>query len=249
MTFPLVTAHTGCMGKLDNTIDSALAGIAFGADIVEDDIRVTRDGIPVLFHDEFVLLKDGTRIRISSSTYDELRHLDIVPAHAESSVSIRIGTLDELLATVQSAGCRVNLDIKVNEAIARSADAVRKYGLEQRAFLSGCDANRALVAKAVAPWLPRLLNADAELFRTLPSSEAVKRTIDTAMAASCFGINIQQLYVQEELLASANECGLLIYVWTVDETDQMAALADRGVHSITTRRVDLAMRLKSVVED
>ncbi|MGO4545352.1 glycerophosphodiester phosphodiesterase [Paenibacillus sp. 2TAB23] len=247
MTFPLITAHTGCMGEPDNSAGSALAGIALGADIVEDDIRVTLDGVPVLFHDEFVSLKDGNRIGISSSTYDELRHLEIIPAHPRNSKTIRLAALDELLAIVRGAGCQVNLDIKVDEAIAPAAAAVRKFGLEERAFLSGCGANRALLAKAEAPWLPRLLNADADLFDALAYSEAVKRTMDAAMAAACFGINIQHRHVQEELLASASDCGLLIYAWTVDDSDQIAALAASGVRSITTRRVDLAMGLKSYV--
>lgn len=232
MIFPLITAHT------DNTTGSALAGIALGADIVEDDIRITRDGVPVLFHDEFVSLKDGTRLGISLSTYEELCQLEIIPAHARSGETIRLGTLDELLAIVRDAGCRVNLDIKVSEAIAPTAAAVRNYGLEERAFLSGCGANWALLAKAVAPWLPRLLNVDAELFLTLAYS-------DSAMAASCFGINIPHGLVREELLASASDCGLLIYAWTVDDPNLMDALAAMGVRSITTRRVDQAMRLKT----
>ncbi|CAM4481466.1 glycerophosphoryl diester phosphodiesterase [Paenibacillus endophyticus] len=245
MAFPLITAHTGCMGEPDNTAGSALAGIALGADIVEDDIRITRDGVPVLFHDEWVSLKDGNRMGISLSTYDELRHLDIIPAHAAGSQTIRLAALDELLAIVRSAGCHVNLDIKVDEAIAPTAAAVRKFGLEKRAFLSGCGANRALLARAEAPWLPRLLNADADLFDAVAYSEAVKRTIEDAVAAACFGINIQHRHVREELLASASDCGLFIYTWTVNESEQIAALAASGVRSITTRRVDLAMGLKT----
>ncbi|MDQ6419407.1 glycerophosphodiester phosphodiesterase [Paenibacillus sp. LHD-117] len=244
MAFPLITAHTGCMGEPDNTAGSARAGIALGADIVEDDIRVTRDGVPVLFHDEIVTLKDGTQLGISSSSYEELRRVDMIPAHASSSETIRLGTLDELLAIVRDAGRRVNLDIKVNEAIAPAAAAVRKYGLEDQAFLSGCGADRVLLAEAEAPWLPRLLNADAEWFLTLTYSEAMKRTIEAAKAASCFGINIHHRLVRKELVASAGDCGLPIYAWTVDEPDQMAALAAMGVRSVTTRRVDLAMELK-----
>jgi glycerophosphoryl diester phosphodiesterase len=233
------------MGKPDNTASSALAGIALGADIVEDDIRVTRDGVPVLFHDELVSLKDGSKLGISSSTYEELCQLEIIPAHARGEETIRLVTLDELLVIVRDAGCRVNLDIKVNEAIAPAAAAVRKYGLEERAFLSGCGADRALLAAVEAPWLPRLLNADAELFLAMAYPEAVKRTVDAAMAASCFGINIHHRLIREELLASAGDCGLPIYAWTVDEPDLMAALAAMGVRSVTTRRVDLAMGLKT----
>lgn len=46
-----VTAHTGCEGTADNTIESINAGVAAGADIVEIDLHFLPDGTPVLKHD------------------------------------------------------------------------------------------------------------------------------------------------------------------------------------------------------
>lgn len=47
-----ITAHTGCMGTKDNSIEAMRAGITNGADIVEFDVHFTEDGTPVLAHDE-----------------------------------------------------------------------------------------------------------------------------------------------------------------------------------------------------
>ncbi len=47
-----ITAHTGCMGTEDNSIEAMRAGVANGADIIEFDVHFTEDGVPVLAHDE-----------------------------------------------------------------------------------------------------------------------------------------------------------------------------------------------------
>lgn len=47
-----VTAHTGCMGTEDNSVQAMKAGVANGADIIEFDVHFTEDGNPVLAHDE-----------------------------------------------------------------------------------------------------------------------------------------------------------------------------------------------------
>lgn len=47
-----ITAHTGCMGTADNSVESMRAGVANGANIIEFDVNFTEDGTPVLAHDE-----------------------------------------------------------------------------------------------------------------------------------------------------------------------------------------------------
>ncbi len=47
-----ITAHTGCMGTDDNSIEAMRAGVANGADIIEFDVHFKEDGTPVLSHDE-----------------------------------------------------------------------------------------------------------------------------------------------------------------------------------------------------
>ena len=46
-----VTAHSGCMGLADNSLEAMEAGIEAGAQIVEFDLNYTSDGAPVLSHD------------------------------------------------------------------------------------------------------------------------------------------------------------------------------------------------------
>lgn len=70
-----VTAHTGCMNTPENSIESIIAGISAGADIVEADIRFDKDGIPVLSHDS--VKKNGTYATLSEAFDVLVKHPDI----------------------------------------------------------------------------------------------------------------------------------------------------------------------------
>jgi len=91
--FPLITAHSGCMNKPDNTLVSTEIGLNLGADVVEDDIRVTRDGILVLAHDDRIHLQDGTRYSIAKMNYRELVEMDIQTRQGASASTIRLATV------------------------------------------------------------------------------------------------------------------------------------------------------------
>lgn len=45
MKRPLITAHSGCMGTAPNSLQSVAAGLRAGAEVIEVDVRMTRDGV------------------------------------------------------------------------------------------------------------------------------------------------------------------------------------------------------------
>jgi glycerophosphoryl diester phosphodiesterase len=243
-TFPLITAHTGCMNKPDNTLASAEIGLKQGADVVEDDIRITRDGILVLAHDDRIHLPDGTAYSISEKTYIELCELDIRTQPGVGAETIRLATLESLLLLMKATSKIANLDLKVDECIKPVSDLVQKYDMLDQVILSGCESERAMRVKQVNPKLRKLLNADSQLFLTLDYKEAVEITCREALAADCFGINIHYRLVNPELIETAKHKNLPILVWTVNEAAEMKDMAEMGVHSITTRNVEALVDLK-----
>lgn len=242
--FPLITAHSGCMNTLDNTLLSVETGLRHGADVVEEDVRVTRDGVPVLAHDDEWRTTEGRNCRISQLTYAELSALTIAVEHNGKAETMRLCRLEDILPAVRDSGKTVNLDVKVDESIEPVASLVRKYGLHERAFLSGCERERALLAQRTHPELSKLLNADTNLFMSLPYEEAAAQTCRDALAASCGGININYRLVQPELIDYAASEGLPLYVWTVNDEHLMEQFVELGVRSITTRNVEALAQLK-----
>jgi glycerophosphoryl diester phosphodiesterase len=242
--FPLITAHSGCMNKPDNTLISAEIGLKLGADIIEDDILITRDGILVLAHDDEIHLQDGTMYSISKMTYSELSELDIQARQGSDPATIRLATMESFLQLIKSTGKIANLDLKADECIKPVSDLVEKYDMLDQVILSGCESDWAMKANLINPKLRKLLNANIPLFLTLDYEEAVEITCKDALAANCMGINIEYRLVKAELLETARNKNLPILVWTVNEEDQMERMAEMGVHSITTRNVQTLIDLK-----
>ncbi|MFC4808742.1 glycerophosphodiester phosphodiesterase [Paenibacillus sp. GCM10023250] len=246
--FPLVTAHAGCMGIAPHTLRSVRAGLDLGADVVEEDIRVTKDGIAVLAHDDELPTADGPVASIAEMTYAELSGLLLLAdqggREGGERETFRLLKLEDILPLVQASGKSINLDLKVDEAIEPAAALVRKFGLEDRAFYSGCQRDRALLARTLEPELRRMLNADVELFKTLPYDEAMAITREDALAAGCSGINVYHGIATKAFVDYAAERGLPVYVWTVEDEALMRRYADWGVGSITSRDVETLLRAK-----
>ncbi|WP_192702209.1 glycerophosphodiester phosphodiesterase family protein [Paenibacillus sp. OAS669] len=66
------------MGTIDNTIEPVVTGIRLGVDVIEEDIRVTRDGVPILAHDDHLPSVDGTWHSLSEMTYEEILHYPLL---------------------------------------------------------------------------------------------------------------------------------------------------------------------------
>lgn len=223
--FPLITAHTGCMSHPDHSFESLQAALRLGVDIYEDDIRSTRDGIPVLAHDEDITLADGSCGSLANMTLKELNTARLAP----------VPTLQDVLEQIRVAGKIMNLDIKTDSALEPVSTLIERMGMTEMVFLSGCEYETALQAGRYAPSIRRLLNVRMQSFGSLSYDEAVFQACANAREAGCFGINVPYQVVQPELMEAVLRSGLAIYVWTVTEADDMRRLAQLGVDSITTR--------------
>ena len=91
----------------ENTILSLIKAIEFGANGVETDVRLTKDGIPVLLHDDNLCNFAGVDVKLKDITLKELRTF--------SYQGLNVPTLEEFLKSVPSGKC-LNIEIKEYEA-------------------------------------------------------------------------------------------------------------------------------------
>ena len=107
--YPLVVAHRGASAELpENTLDAFRGALEAGADVVETDVRLTSDGVPVVMHDAHVSrVTDGQGL-IHEMTLAEVKRLD---ASGGRGPRAEVPTLAEVLELVKGrAG--INLEIK-----------------------------------------------------------------------------------------------------------------------------------------
>ncbi|WP_074034406.1 glycerophosphodiester phosphodiesterase [Exiguobacterium sp. AT1b] len=115
-------AHRGVMAlQPENTMSAFRLALDAGADGIETDVHLTKDGELVLIHDESLeRTTDGSGL-VSSYTLDELRRFN---AGVRSSQQEVIPTLQELLELVRGESIRLNLEVKT--------DVLRYVGIESR---------------------------------------------------------------------------------------------------------------------
>ncbi|MEW9082484.1 glycerophosphodiester phosphodiesterase [Caldanaerobacter subterraneus] len=100
MRIPFVTAHSGCMDTKMNSIEYLIKAIKLGVDIIEVDVSITKDKIPVLYHDEYVDIK-GEKKRVKDLTYEELK---------QNLINLLL--LEEAFDYISSEEVLLNIDIK-----------------------------------------------------------------------------------------------------------------------------------------
>jgi glycerophosphoryl diester phosphodiesterase len=224
---PLVIAHRGASGHLsENTLPAYELAVEQRADMIEIDLHRTRDGATVVAHDE-ELSALGGKGEIATATLAEVRALD-------AGGGERVPTLDEVL---DRFGERIpfNLELKrasraTYEGLERAVvDAVRQRGLLKRTLFSSFSDPVLQRLRALAP--------EARLAR-LFSLRDPERPLERARAVGAEAINPWRGLVQPELIEAAHAEGLAVYVFTVNEEEEMRSLLDLGVDGIFTNFPD-----------
>jgi glycerophosphoryl diester phosphodiesterase len=220
---PLVIAHRGAWGRAaptgaaENTLEAFETAIALGADMIELDVRRTRDGELIAYHDARV-----KAVPTRSLPYAALR--------AKGSPS-RPPRLADVLALAKG---RIALDLELKERgyVAEVVALVRPFGLEHCVVTSFLD-DVVLEAKTLAP----------EMRTGLLVAAGASRALATRMSASkadCIGLH--RRVADPSTLAKAATAGIPCLVWTVNASAALDAyLANAAVEGVITDRPALAL--------
>ncbi len=128
----LVIAHRGdSLHYPENTLASIRLAFDRGADPVEVDVRLTRDGVPVIFHDEFLDRTTNGTGPMVALTLRQLKMLDAGDWKAPRFRGERVPTLEEALRVAQGRG-QLYLDLKVDDLAIPVAQALARVGVDQR---------------------------------------------------------------------------------------------------------------------
>ena len=128
-------AHRGASAYApENTMAAFRLGVAMGANGIETDIRRTRDGVPVLFHDESLLRLTGTDRKIVDLTWAELSSVRI--ASPDGTVTDAVPRLTEFLEYVKDLPVALALEIKAEGMEAAVRQAINEYGVADRCVVT-----------------------------------------------------------------------------------------------------------------
>jgi glycerophosphoryl diester phosphodiesterase len=234
---PLAFAHRGGgREKPENTLAAFAHAVGLGFRYVETDVRVTRDGVAVTFHDETLERTTDGRGRVASHSWDELRRVKVAGREP-------VARLDDLLGSWPDL--RVNLDPKSAATVGPLAEAVRRTGAIDRVCIgSFSDARLRRLRRELGPRLCTSLGP-LGVARLRLASLGMPGGGFTAGAAQVKSHHMGMPYVDRPLLKAARRHGLDVHVWTVDEPDHMESLLELGVDGLMSGRPSV---LKAVLQ-
>lgn len=141
MNRPYVWAHRGADKYApENTLPAFAMAAEMGADGVELDVQLTKDGHVVVCHDERLERISNGKGWLKAFTLEELKSLDF-SCGQEGYAGVQIATLEEVLDLLQDTGMQVNIELKTQVVPyigleKKCIDLVRKKGYEDRVIFS-----------------------------------------------------------------------------------------------------------------
>ncbi len=153
-------AHRGASGDHpENTMLAFRAALDAGCEGIEMDVQLTRDGVPVIIHDEAIdRTGDGTGL-VRNLTYEELCKVDFAYKWKGEVPFQKIPTLREYCELVKDKPIVTNIELKTGVyeypgIEAKVLELVKEYGLEDRVIFSSFNHHSVLRMKELAPHLP-----------------------------------------------------------------------------------------------
>lgn len=244
---PLLCGHRGTGETApgnpfpENTLSSILRAIDEGAEMVEFDVLLSADGVPVLMHDDTVdRTTDGTGC-VSALSLRQLRELDVGVGSGQQGV--RIDTLAEVLAAVSIP---LNVEVKVADAPCPVQDR-RAYARSvlgvlaadpahgRRLLVSSFDIDLLIAMRELAPetelgWLWDKLPPPSD-GDVAARDEALLRR---AKAEGFVAVHPNHEDITAAFVDSAADAGLEVNTWTVNAEHRMRELLPLGLGAIIT---------------
>ncbi|MER6747511.1 MULTISPECIES: glycerophosphodiester phosphodiesterase [Streptomyces] len=219
-------AHRGDPYRVrENTLASLRSALRRGADAVEIDVRLTRDGVPVLLHDATLKRLWEHDRPLAALSWEEVRGV----------TDGGVPSLSDALAATE--GSRVMIDLPGGpdvRAVRRVVDAVRGQGAQDRVHY--CAGAHAMLAVRAA-------DPAAEIALTWTSLAPPRAGLLEAVRPRW--LNYRFGLVDRDLADRVHRGGHLLSVWTPDTRRSLRRLLALGADSITTNRVDLLHALRA----
>jgi glycerophosphoryl diester phosphodiesterase len=242
---PLVIAHRGgALESTENTIGAFQRAAKIGADGIETDLRLTRDGIVVVYHDEYFGRVEGlperqrTRL-ISDLTYSEVTAQTLIPV-GDDNGNRRVPTFNDLLANVKSGLLNIELKrgARFDELVNKTIATLKGFHELDRVVLETPDLETAQKFRtAIGPRLKLHINPGYD--GSVPFLQSLERVLK--FKPHSVAVSFKKL--SREIVELAHNAGVEVWVWTVNSPEIAQAMALLGVDAVKTDRPTTLLNL------
>ena len=217
----MLIGHRGCSAKFpENTL---LAFRHVKQNIIEIDVRKTKDDIPVVIHDSTLERTTTGSGSVKDHTWDELKQMSI------QGCAEKIPSLDQVLNEFGS-DYAYNIEIKTNNIANLIVDAIHESGIPYDNFL---------VTSFKWEEIKALRRIDDKIFTGLISVIRPGRAIRKAFELGCQVVVLNHRIINREIVKYAADRNIEVCAYTVNDPIEMKKLFGYGVHAIITDTPDI----------
>jgi len=217
----LIIGHRGARGeKPENTIAALRAGLESGADMLEFDVRMTKDRVPVLAHD-FHMIRTHKRVDyISRHTLAELQKRS---AGTEYPIVTLDAALKEMFGKIL-----LNIEVKRYRAVEPVLEVLGAYLKTKSDW-------ELVLFSSFNPLILRKIRRKARraslaLLHHINPLDFMAWHIPLRLSA----VGFHRLHISRFSLAVAKKLGLFTYAYTVNRPEAAKVLAERGIDGVVT---------------
>ncbi len=221
----ILFGHRGAAGLApENTLASLRKGLEIGVDYLEFDVRVTKDGVPVLAHDFFTMRTHGHLGIVSRSTLAQLR-----ARTPRGVVTTLTKVLDEFFGKAP-----LNIELK-----SRRAGIVVAQLLQEKYIKKPSDWDNLLFSSFYPSALAAIRRVSPRAKLALPQHVNTSSFVKQHRLLHLTAVGFFYQHIPPRALAKAKEMGLLTYVYTIDSPADAKRMAQKGIDGIITNRPDI----------
>ena len=219
-------AHRGASEYApENTLLSFYLGLYMQANGIETDVQLTKDGVPVLFHDESLKRVTGVDGNLSDYTLAELKEFDV----KNGDYTDKIITFEDFLVHFAHKDLTFAIELKGDNTAIPSADLLRKYNMVDKTIVTSFKFKELVDLKAYAP--------------EFKAGYLALEEIDDNLLAKMKEHGITELcpratVITKEKVKEWNEKGFEVRAWGVSNTDIMKQVFDTGINGMTVNFPD-----------
>lgn len=221
----LIIAHRGASAyEPENTLRAIRRALDLEADMVEVDVRATKDGHIVVMHDEKVDRTTNGRGYVKNMTLEELRKLD-------AGLGERVPTLQEVAQLIKGKA-KLVVEVKVPRIEEEVLRIIEQNGISEEV----------LITSFHHPILVRVKSLNSKVQTGAIIASRPVRPAQLALDARADALLPKYIYVDSEMVEEAHGHGLAIYPWTVDSVEEAKNLIKMRVDGIVTNRPGILAR-------
>jgi glycerophosphoryl diester phosphodiesterase len=234
-------AHRGARLELpENTLPAFRRALDVGANALETDCHVTRDGHVVLSHDATGARMASVACAIADATLDEVRAWDMGRGFVDregrhhGGEGFRMPTLEEALVELRGVPLNVDVKSRLPGAAERVVDVVRRARATEATLLTSFDARTVRRVRALGYEGPTGL-AQAEVLRLLFLPTRALRVFRLGGVAAQLPHRQGPVdFGRRRLIDKCHALGLVVHYWTVNDPARARALLALDADGIMT---------------